>query len=107
MRVCNKGHEILGDRCRLCASLYYRRWSALHRQDRAAYYKTWAENNPANIKNKELRRTAAAVADLSSKYVKTQINIATGIPTRLIPAEMVAAKRAQMRVNRLLKEMNK
>ena len=132
MKTCKKGlHQYDGKQCYECWKIAHRAWAKsnhekMHSKDkksrerhpeaRAANSAKWRKNNPVrygeiikksrikNIVSYRLCRVRIAkrnVNSLSNGYICKLL----GIKTALTPVELIEAKRTEVKLKRLLKEM--
>jgi hypothetical protein len=67
------------------------------------YNLKWRTDNPDKWREIQRKREARQALELSDRYVKGQV--ARGqFPTTMVPDGLIAAKRAQLKLRRLLKE---
>jgi hypothetical protein len=71
-----------------------------------AYNLKWRKNNPEKWKEAQRKTRERQVAELSDMYVKRQISRGE-FSMSLVPDGLISAKRAQMKLVRLLKEKTK
>lgn len=122
MKTCKKGlHQyepVKGSKigCPECRKAVYRKWRDDNKDKARLASREWArrnmhsireweKNNPEKCREIGLRHAKQQSATLSDVYVAHQIRRALNIP--YVTPELIEAKRAQLKLKRLIKDMQK
>ena len=79
-------------------------WCKANKEKAKVIWASWRKANPEKVNAREV----AYRAEMRDPYIKMLIRVAVGLPKQgQIPTEMIEAKRTELKLKRLIKEMKK
>jgi hypothetical protein len=82
-----------------------RAWREKNREKLKDTVRRTREKNRERIRDRERDRTGKEVAELTNTYVKDVLRRHTGLRSSDIPPELIEAKRLEIKLKRLIKEL--